>query len=154
GRWVPLSLRKSEILRSNFSSELEMLIRAREAAQLAGGSALGRPEDIEWDPITGAAYVCLTASGKQGLVEIAKFSEEDKNPLALNFKYESWKTGGEEIGFVNPDNLCFDPHGNLWMTNDTKEIDPNSKLGNNSLFVIPMKGVNQGHVIRVASAPM
>ena len=78
---------------------------------------------------------------------------------ALTFNASTYLAGGEENGFSCPDNLAFDLSGNLWITSDmsgsamNKEGEPYLPFKNNSLFVVPRYGKDEGKVIRVASAP-
>ncbi|MFD4721183.1 PhoX family protein [Streptomyces sp. NPDC058423] len=47
-----------------------------------------------------------------------------------------------------PDNIAFDPHGNLWLATD------GSALGSNDgLFAVPVKGSHRGHVKQFLTVP-
>lgn len=159
GRWIPLSLEDQPILRKSFQSELELQIRTREAARLVGGSPLDRPEDIEVDPATGEVYVALTNNVRKTNFHgsILKIVEDKNDAGAKTFQSTQAYFGGAQAGFACPDNLTFDPQGNLWMTTDISgsAIDqgPYKGLGNNALYYIPLKGREAGGVFRVASAP-
>lgn len=160
GKWLPLDLTQSPSLQKHFKSQLDVMIRVREAARLLGGTPLDRPEDCEVDPVTGAIIVACTNNKPAGrpFGSLLKIDEENGDFLALKFRSEFWKMGGEQTGFACPDNLCFDPAGNLWMTTDIADDalnkDEYAFHGNNALFVIPMKGNLAGQAFRVASAPM
>jgi len=84
--------------------------------------------------------------------------ENDNDPLALRFDYDIFMAGGPETGFACPDNLAFDPAGNLWMTSDISGsrigAGEYESFGNNGLFFIPMQGEQAGQVVQVASAPV
>ena len=88
-----------------------------------------------------------------------KIEEADGAFDSLSFKATIYLAGGEENGFSCPDNLAFDFSGNLWMTSDmsgsamNKVDGPYLPFKNNSLFVIPRYGKEEGKVIRVVSAP-
>ena len=157
GVWEPLSYDRS-VLNEKFDSETEMLIRTREAAELVGGSPLDRPEDIEIDPIDGSVVVALTNNKPKGdyFGSIMKL-KETAGYDGLAFSYETFLTGGEETGFACPDNLVFDPAGNLWFTSDISGssigTSPYEPFGNNGLFVAVRDGVNAGQVFQMASAP-
>ena len=60
--------------------------------------------------------------------------------------------------FSSPDNMAFDPKGNLWFTTDVSGsslgIGEYAFFNANRLFVIPRSGKNQGQLICVASAPV
>lgn len=159
GEWIPIVYEKSEILQKHFKNQTEVLVRLREASKLLGGSQLDRPEDIEIDPKTGDVLVALTNNlpKKNYFGSILKITEADSDKLSNKFKHETFLFGGEETGFACPDNMEFDPKGNLWMTSDISgslmNKAPYEKFKNNGLFVIPMSGKNAGKVIQVASAP-
>lgn len=157
GEWVPISLEQIELVRK-FANETEMLIRCREAAILVGGTPLDRPEDIEIDPLDGSILMALTNNkpDENYFGSMMRINETDGYD-GLSFSYDTFLTGGEETGFACPDNLVFDPAGNLWFTSDIsgKDINlpPYQAFGNNGLFVVPRHGVNAGKVIQMASAP-
>ena len=161
GEWVSLVYSEQPILQENFSSQTEVLIRLREAAKLVGGTPLNRPEDIEIDPLTGHVLVALTNNKPKGdfLGEILKIEESDnENKTSLTFKASTYLAGGEDTGFACPDNMAFDPKGNLWFTSDISgssiNKDPYIPFGNNGLFLVPSWGENKGKVLQIASAPV
>lgn len=159
GRWIPLDLERTPILKTKFKSIVDVRIRTREAAALAGGTRLDRPEDCEIDPATGAIIVALTNNVPAGRPygQLLKIEEEGRDYRALKFTSSTFQAGGAGSGFACPDNLCFDPAGNLWMTTDIADDlmnqGPYAGYGNNALFVIPMSGPHAGRALRVASAP-
>lgn len=161
GKWLALDWENQAILKEKFKDQTEVLIRAREAAKLLGATELNRPEDIEIDPITGNIFVSLTNNKSKDDFHgsILKIEETEGAFDALTFKASTYKAGGEENGFSCPDNLAFDMAGNLWITSDisgsamNKEDKPYMPFKNNSLYVIPRYGKDEGKVIRVASAP-
>jgi secreted PhoX family phosphatase len=161
GEWLSLDWESQPILKSTFTDQTEVLIRAREAAKLLGATELNRPEDIEIDPITGGVFVSLTNNKEKGDFHgsILKIEETNSEYDSLTFKASTYKAGGEENGFSCPDNLAFDLAGNLWITSDmsgsamNQPDQPYMPFKNNSLFVIPRHGEDAGKVIRVASAP-
>ncbi len=159
GRWIHLHRDSHPVLAKMFKTQTDLLIRTRDAARAVGGTPLDRPEDVEIDPVNKAVYVSLTNNAPRGnyFGSIWKFVEKDNNPLALEFKASSFLTGGPEMGFACPDNLVFDPAGNLWMCcdmpTDPKASGPYEKFGNNALFYIPFSGPQAGRAIRVAVGP-
>jgi secreted PhoX family phosphatase len=158
--WIPIDIEKQDILKANFSNQLEVLIRLREAAKLVGATPLDRPEDIEIDPITGHVLIALTNNKPKGnfMGSILKLISDDNNHESLSFSHETFLAGGEETGFACPDNLVFDPKGNLWFTTDISGSaigsEPYKAFGNNALFVVPRFGERAGEILRIASAPM
>ncbi|MCB9072223.1 MAG: DUF839 domain-containing protein [Bdellovibrionaceae bacterium] len=159
GQWIALDYATNPILKKHFNSQLEVLIYASYAAELVGGTAQDRPEDVEIDPITGAIVVALTNNIDQGNLygSLLKIEEDSGDHESLTFKASTLMSGGMESGFACPDNMVFDGKGNLWMTSDMAEYDMRDGkypgFGNNSLFYIPLKGPYAGGIYRVASAP-
>ena len=161
GKWLALDWESQPILQEYFKNQTEVLIRAREAAELLGATPLNRPEDIEIDPISQNIFISLTNNKSKGDYHgsILKIEETNGAFDALTFKAITYLAGGEEQGFSCPDNLAFDLSGNLWMTTDMSGSKMNKITGaystfkNNSLYVIPRKGEQAGEVIRVATAP-
>ena len=159
GEWLPLDIEKNSALKAKFKTQLELLIRTREAAKLVGGTPQHRPEDIEVNPANGDVLVALTNNKPKGdyTGTIQKISEAGGDAASLNFTAENLLTGGEQAGFACPDNLVFDKAGNLWFTTDISGGSigkpPYEPYGNNALFYVPMKGVNAGFAFQVASAP-
>lgn len=162
GKWVSLSYDEQPILQEKFSGQTEVLIRLREAAKLVGATPLDRPEDIEINPKNGHVLVSLTNNKPKGNFygSIMKIAEKDDRHDALEFTKSTLHAGGEETGFACPDNMAFDPDGNLWFTSDISGSSMNKPdkpeylpFKNNSLFVVPIKGENAGKVIRMANAP-
>ncbi len=157
GQWISLQMEDQPILKKNFKDQTEILIFMREAAKMVGATPLDRPEDIEFDPLTGHILVSLTNNkpAKNYFGKILKIIESDSDPLS--FKHETFLAGGKDSGFACPDNLVFDPKGNLWFTSDMSGSDigkgPYEGMGNNGLFVFIRSGQEAGKVIRVASAP-
>ncbi len=161
GKWLPLDWENQPALKERFKNQTEVLIRTREAAKILGATALNRPEDIEIDPISGNVFVSLTNNYDKNDFHgsILKITETDSKFDALTFKTSTFMAGGAENGFSCPDNLAFDMAGNLWFTSDMSGSMMNKKEGpyrafkNNSLFVVPRHGKEQGKVIRLISAP-
>jgi secreted PhoX family phosphatase len=159
GRWEALDYSRPELNRV-FASKTDMLIHTRRAAKLVGATALDRPEDIEIDPINGHVLVALTNNYRRGNVygSLLKLEEEGGDHEALRFRAETYLAGGPDTGFACPDNMAFDPRGNLWFTSDISGSQlnkgPYAALGNNGLYVVPRSGEQAGQVLQVASAPV
>lgn len=160
GQWMSMDINDQPILKKHFKDQTEIQIYAREAAKLLGATPLDRPEDIEFDPLTGHVFIALTNNKvrKNHHGSILKIMEDNNDPASLTFKHETFLTGGKESGFACPDNMVFDPKGNLWFTTDMSGEaigkGPYEGLGNNGLYVFIRSGAHQGKVIRVASAPV
>lgn len=160
GEWISLDINDQPILKENFKNQTEIQIYTREAAKLVGATPLDRPEDIEFDPLTGHVFIALTNNkvNNNYYGSILKIKEDNEDPGSLTFKHETFITGGKKNGFACPDNMVFDLKGNLWFTSDIAGSEINKGhykgLGNNSLFVFLRNGPHKGKVIRVASAPV
>lgn len=159
GRWLSLSLKGNELLRKNFKTATDCLVRTREAARIVGATPQDRPEDVEIDPQSRAVLVACTSNKTRGrpFGSILKIEEKNADPLSLEFRASTFISGGPATGFACPDNLAFDPRGNLWMCSDisganqaNREYEP---FGNNGLYYIPLSGDHAGRVFQVASAP-
>ncbi len=159
-RWVPLVWAEQPVLRKTFYDQLDVLIRARDAGPLVGGSRLDRPEGIVIDPVTQAVLVSFTNNTvrRNFYGSIVRIDETGGDPLALTFEHSTFLAGGRTTGFACPDNLAFDPGGNLWFTTDVAGEDlhgePYVAFGNNGLFVVRMRGPDAGLPVRVAAAPV
>jgi len=159
GQWISLQREDHPILMKKFKNQTDIQVYVREAAKLVGATPLDRPEDIEFDPLTGNVMIALTnnksANNYHG--SILKIMEDGNDPSSLTFKHGTFLTGGTESGFACPDNLLFDPKGNLWFTSDiaggSANKGPYEPFGNNGLYVFLRSGTFAGEIIRVASAP-
>jgi secreted PhoX family phosphatase len=160
GQWIELSWDKNPTLRKRFADQLDVLIHAREAGLAAGATPLDRPEDIEIHPLTGSVFVALTNNPDRGNLHgsLLRIDEEGGNHLSINFQAQTFLAGGPETGFSCPDNLVFDPAGNLFFTTDISFGKLNKgafkDFGNNGLFVVPSSGTDAGRAIRLASGPV
>ena len=139
------------------TSQVQVLADARTAALAIGATPVDRPEDIEIHPLTGEVYIALTNNSDHGnyFGQIVKLREQGDDWAAASFRWEVFATGGAQSGFSSPDNLVFDPYGNLWMVTDsgTGEDTIYDFLGNNSLFFFATEGPDAGHAYRFAVGP-
>jgi hypothetical protein len=118
-----------------------ILIDTHYAANAAGATCTGRPEDTDL-AADGTVFIAFTSgspSSSDGGPDkrifqgpngespyehgwIFRLNEEGNDPAAMTFRWEKFATGGEPaeggLGFSNPDNLAFDGSDNLWMVTD------------------------------------
>src|SRR5690606_1862074 len=91
------------------------------------------------------------------LGSIARFAEKDGDAGSLEFTFSTFVPGGVDSRLACPDNIIIDSNENLWVTNDISEKaighDPYRPYGNNGLYIVPTRGLYQGQVFQVASAP-
>lgn len=167
GEWLLLDYARNEDLKAVVDeetgepvvrSQAQVLADARTAALALGATPVDRPEDIEIHPKTGEVYIALTNNSNHGnyFGQIVKLREADDDWAAESFRWEVFATGGAQSGFSSPDNLVFDPHGNLWMVTDsgTGEDTIYDFLGNNSMFFFATEGPDAGKAYRFAVGPI
>lgn len=167
GSWVLLDYDRNKKLqeakgadgKALFASQADVLADARASALAVGGTPVDRPEDIEIHPRTGEVYVALTNNSKHGnyFGQIIKFREAGDDWTAQTFLWEVFAVGGPQSGFASPDNLVFDPYGNLWMVTDNSDLSTNPIKGfhgNNAMFFFPTEGPNAGKAYRFAIGPV
>ena len=146
-QWLPLIYGEGPLTSENgFTSQADLMIDARLAADLLGATPMDRPEDVEVNPANGRVYAMLTnnsaRSGEQidsanprannGDGQIIEFWPEDGNHRADTFKWDLFLLAGDpartetqyhsgisENGWLScPDNCAFDKLGNLWIATD------------------------------------
>lgn len=160
GKWLPLDLELSPVLKKHFKTQIDVLTYARHAARILGATQMDRPEDIEIHPQTGDIYLTLTNNTNKNNHHgsIFKIVETGGDYNSLTFTSEHFALGGQMNGFSCPDNLVFDKNGNLWVATDISGSSigkgPYSQFKNNGLFVIPTSGPQAGIPIQVGSAPV
>jgi secreted PhoX family phosphatase len=165
GQWLLLDYDRNEKVRNAkkadgtplVRNQAEVLADARASAIAIGATPTDRPEDIEIHPLNGDVYVALTNNSTHGNFygQIVRFTEKGGDHTATAFKWDVFAVGGRTSGFSSPDNLVFDPYGNLWMVTDsgTGQDSIYDFLGNNSMFFFPTEGPNAGTAYRFCTGP-
>jgi uncharacterized protein len=165
GRWLPLVHGQGPLTaEGGFADQGEVLIKARQAADLVGGTKMDRPEWVAIDERTRWVYCTLTNNSNRGA---AGFPGVDAaNPRANNTMGSiiRWKEDGDFSGeafewnhlllagdpantrpeargnikgdiFSGPDTVAFDARGLLWIGTDTAVGTPETaRMGNNQLL--------------------
>ena len=153
-----------------------ILIDAHLAANAAGATACPRPEDTDIDPSNGDLLVAFTSAGRDegGCSDPAIFRGPKGESLwphgwvmrlsdggsgrGADFRWRMVATGGLPweggLGFSHPDNLAFDPAGNLWLVTDHPGGDGFDGFGNNSCWVLPRAGAWAGEALCFAIGPV
>ena len=160
-----------------------LLLDAVAFANAVGATPCARPEDIELHPHDGSLFVSFsdfTSLSSEGSPDASIFEHargatsrrygaiyriEEVAGDASRFRWSSFCSSGEladgGAGFANPDNLCFDPAGNLWVLTDIPSLGLNAEVarsgdsapgqdrfagvfGSSALFLIPTSGPSAG----------
>ena len=153
-----------------------ILIDAHLAANAAGATACPRPEDTDIDPTNGDLLIAFTAAGRDGggCSDPAIFRGPKGESLwphgwvmrlsdggsgrGAGFRWRMVALGGLPweggLGFSHPDNLAFDPDGNLWLVSDHPGGEGLDVFGNNSCWVLPRTGAWAGQALCFAIGPV
>jgi uncharacterized protein len=148
GIWLPLIHGQGGLTAANgFADQGEVLIKARQASDLLGGTKMDRPEWLAIDEKSGWVYCTLTNNSSRGAANMP--AVDAANPRASNAHGNiiRWKEAGdfdqasfewnhlvfagdpaaqraEAKGNIKgdlfgcPDGLAFDPAGRLWIQTD------------------------------------
>ncbi|MCJ0763037.1 PhoX family protein [Variovorax terrae] len=102
GRWLPLVHGDNGLTADRgFASQAEVLIRCRQAADVAGATKMDRPEWIAVHPQTGEVFVTLTNNSQRGQPGRAQGETvSDANPRADNIMGHiiRWREGDAQAG--------------------------------------------------------
>jgi secreted PhoX family phosphatase len=105
GQWLPLIHGQGALVAPNFTSQAEVLIKTRFAADAVGGTKMDRPEDIEINPVNGKLYCAMTNNTNRGTGtnpatnaanprtgnrhgHIIELTENGNDPSSLTFTWE------------------------------------------------------------------
>ncbi|GAA4487612.1 PhoX family protein [Rhodococcus olei] len=167
---------RGESLVDGMSAE-EVAVFTRLAGDRVGATKMDRPEDFEPNPKTGKVYVALTNNSKRGADGTPAADEpnprnNNKNGQVLEIEDDhagtefTWNLllvcgdpaaadtyfGGFDKSRVSPiscpDNLAFDPHGNLWIS-----TDGNALKSNDGLFSVVLDGARRGETKQFLTVP-
>lgn len=146
--WLPLIFGEGPLTEENgFSSQADIVIETRRAADLLGATPMDRPEDIQPNPKTGKVYVMLTNNtrrkdtdtnaanprGPNAFGHIVEISEENDDHTSLKGRWDMliqcgdpdadegarWNPATSQNGwFASPDNCEIDHEGRLWISTD------------------------------------
>lgn len=156
----------------------EVAVFTRIAGDKVGATKMDRPEDFEPNPRTGKVYVALTNNSKRGAsgqapADSANPRNNNKNGQVLEIDDQhtgtsfTWNLllvcgdpatadtyfGGFDKSQVSPiscpDNLAFDPYGNLWIS-----TDGNALKSNDGLFSVVLEGERRGETKQFLTVPI
>ncbi|MES5819321.1 PhoX family protein [Streptomyces sp. RG80] len=156
----------------------EVFVFTRLAGDKVGATKMDRPEDIEPNPHTGKVYVALTNNTNRGVGSNAPADEANPRNAnkhgqilelteradSTRFAWSLFLVAGDPndpatyfAGFPKdrvspiscPDNVAFDPHGNLWISTD------GAQLGyHDGLFGVATKGDRRGELKQFLTMPI
>ncbi len=149
GEWVALEHGRNGLTAGNgFSSQAEVLVKTRQAADRVGATKMDRPEWIAVHPVTGEVYCTLTNNSRRGAAgqpatdaanprannvygHIIRWRESGADNAALSFQWDVFVLCGDPANadpakrgnivgdiYGSPDGLWFDDRGVLWIQTD------------------------------------
>lgn len=179
GEWLPLVFGEGPLTEaSGFTSQGDVLVQTRVAADLLGATKMDRPEDFETNPTTGKVYLVLTNNNQRTLDQadaanprpnnlaghISEIAGAGNDHAATTFTWDIFILAGDpsQSGtwyggyagdlpispFAAPDNLTFDDEGNIWISTDGM---PNNLPGNDGLFAAATEGEERGRSMQFFS---
>ena len=149
GKWIELTHDRNGLdAAAGFTSQVDVVLNARSAADHVRATPMDRPEWIAVHPTTREVYVTLTNNSDRGsegkaAVEaanprprnvfghIVRWREMHDDPTATAFRWDVFVLAGDPTladtgkrgtvkgdAFGSPDGLWFDPRGVLWIQTD------------------------------------
>ena len=164
GTWLPLVFGAGPLTVENgFTSQADVLIRTRQAADAVGATKMDRPEWVAVHPTTREVYLTLTNNTSRSAAtvdaanprpdnrygHIIRWTETGSNPAATTFGWDIFVECGDRLdadanhrGNINgddlgaPDGLWFDKQGRLWIQTDQQGdgLGDWTNIGGNAMF--------------------
>jgi uncharacterized protein len=173
GEWLALAFGRNGLIPENgFTSQADVLVNARAAADFVKATKMDRPEWGAVDPRTGQVYFTLTNNTRRTPEQVDKVNPRARNAFghivrwteaggdhaATQFRWDLFVlAGGDEEGrdrFACPDGLWFDPAGRLWIQTDIGAAQSRGALapfGNNAMLCADPAN---GEIRRFLTGPM
>ena len=173
GRWLRLVHGEGPLKPAlGFNDQGDVVIFARQAADMLGATKMDRPEDLEVNPKTGKVYVMLTNNNKRKAGDtdaanprpdnkfghIIEITPEGGDHASLSFRWEILvKCGDPSIAAVGatfnplttkdgwfgmPDNCAVDALGRLWISTDGNSLARTGR--NDGIFALETEGTARG----------
>lgn len=181
GAWIPLVYGPTLNEYTGFSTQADILLRTRAAADLVGATKMDRPEDIETNPVTGKVYLALTNNTRRGVEDnpgidaanprpenawghIIEITEARGDAAALSFTWEVFLLCGDPsdpstyfAGFDADQVSAIANPDNLTFDRAgnlwiATDGQPSSLSINDGIFGVPTEGPDRGHVKQLLSA--
>ncbi len=176
GSWLPLVVDGTSHV-PGWTVE-EVLIWTRQAADLVGPTKMDRPEDVEPNLTNGRIYAALTNNSQRVDLDeanprlgnkhghVIEMSEDGNDHTGLTFHWRIVLLAGdpsdpsayflgydrEDVSPIScPDNVAFDPQGNLWISTDGQ---PGTLGNSDGLYLYPVRGREAGHLQQFLSVPV
>ena len=111
GEWLPVvhNHQRTRINAANgFVNQADVLLRTRQAADVAGATKMDRPEDVEANPATGKVYVTMTNNSNRRATSI------DEGETAANPRFDP--RDGNRTGHIIELSARNDDHADLQFT--------------------------------------
>lgn len=155
GEWLALVFGQNGLTEANgFTSQADVLVNTRTAADLVGATKMDRPEWIAIHPDTADVYCTLTNNSRRTLEQvdganprgpnpyghIIKWTEDSADYTGTTFTWDIFILSGtvqDSSGLTadnfhnSPDGLWFDTAGRLWIQTDGQYGEP---WGNNQML--------------------
>jgi hypothetical protein len=169
GEWLPLVHGQGPLTAANgFSSQADVMIECRRAADVLGATRMDRPEDVEANPKTDKVSVMLTNNNRRTGAQvnaanprsdnrfghIIEITPDGRDHTALKFTWEILVRCGDPsvaaVGatfnantskdgwFGMPDNCAIDADGRLWVATDGNQ--PSRTGRNDGLWAMETEG--------------
>lgn len=176
GMWLRLVHGEGPLTEENgFTSQADVLLNTRRAADLLGATKMDRPEDIETSPKTGKVYIVCTKNDQRGADgrpevnpanpraenkhgHIIELVEEGGNHAAESFTWDLFLLCGDPndpstyfAGFPKDQVSPISSPDNITFDLDgnlwiATDGQPESLKVNDGLFAVPVEGAERGHL--------
>jgi secreted PhoX family phosphatase len=171
--WLPLVFGEGPLTAGNgFTSQADVVIEARRAADLLGATKMDRPEDVEPNPKTGKVYLMLTNNTRRkpeqvdaanpraenAFGHIVEMTPPNGDHAAPTFAWDILVKCGDpsvaDVGatfgsgttkdgwFGMPDNCAIDAAGRLWIATDGNSAKATGRA--DGLWAIETEGEARG----------